>query len=426
MLPRTGSVLLVFALALGCNDSDNDPAQTSSEGSSEGSSSTSDGTPSGDSTAAAGSSSASTDTTTSEGSSTTSSQTEDPLALLAEGPHIGMLTSFEAPAEGTQDAVDELWLDAMQAGMDVARIQVDWADLEPQPGVYDTAALEAELAAYDELGLQVMVTLSTIDSFEFTLPPDLEDPDDPRGLVGGLAFDDEAITSRFAGLLDEVVPLVVQHGGYLLTVGNEPDNAFEDTPGFAAEVAGFTAAAKQHAASIDDRLAISMTLAYSAASENAEVSEAILDVVDVVTFNLYCQNEGGLVVDAKESLARIQAVLTAAGDKPVVIQELGCPAGYEEEPTNIDGSLEKQAVFFEVFADAMRNEPRLRSAYVFQTFDWSPALTASLAEEMEASGFDAATINFMTESLGTVGLCRWTDASCRPAWNQFLEDLATL
>lgn len=347
----------------------------------------------------------------------------EPLGLLDPGPHLGMIVGFEAPAPGTEAQVDANWNDAIASGMDVGRIQIDWADLEPTPGTYALGDLVAQLETMQADGLQIMVTLSTIDSLEYTLPEDLEDPAVELGLAGGMAFDDPVITDRFAALLDVVVPLVVDHGGFLVTVGNEPDNHFEARPELAAEIAGFTAAARDHAATLAPELAVSMTLTY-ASVDTYEVSQAILDEVSVATFNLYCQGEDGNVQEPEAVATRVGAMLEVVGDKPIVIQELGCPAGWEDTPTTIDGTLEKQAGFFEAFAAQMEAEPRLRAAFVFQMLDWSPSLTDLFAQELAALGFEQPVIDLFTESLGTAGLCRWEDATCRPAWDSVLDAIA--
>lgn len=359
------------------------------------------------------------------GSSSTGSAVDDPMPLLDPGPHLGMIIGFEEAAPGTETQVQGHWDGALSAGMDIGRIQVDWAELEPAPGTYDLVDFTSMLEALAADDVQIMVTLSTIDSLEYTVPADLSDPEDPLALAGGVAFDDPLVTDRFAGLLDQVIPLVKRHGGFLITVGNEPDNGFEDRPGFAAEVAGFTAAARAHAATVDPDVTISMTLTY-ASIDTYDVSQQIFDEIDVVTLNMYCQGDDGNVQDPAMLGPRLAAALDAVGDKPLVFQELGCPAGWEDVPTAIDGNLEKQRGFFEAFAVQMQAQPRLRAAYVFQMLDWSPALRDIFAQALIDAGFDQATIDLFTESLGTIGLCRWDDATCRPAWDEVLAAIAML
>ena len=344
----------------------------------------------------------------------------DPLSRLDPGPHLGMIVGFELPSPGTEATVQAHWDDALDAGMDIGRLQVDWSELEPEPGVFALDELDQALQDLEDDGLQIMVTLSTIDSLEYTMPDDLVDPEQPLALADGMAFDDPIVTQRFAALLDAVIPVVVDHGGFLVTVGNEPDNHFEDDPDFAAEVAGFTAAARQHAANVDPTLAISMTLTY-ASVDTYEVSSQILEVVDVATFNFYCEGEGREM--ASTVAARLNAMLEVADDKPIVIQELGCHAGWEDMPSGLGTSTEIQAAFFGAVGEHMLTESRLRAAYVFQLLDWSPALTDLFAEELIAAGFGPDVVDMFTESLATIGLCRWSDATCRPAWDVVLDVL---
>ncbi|MCG8081665.1 MAG: hypothetical protein JAY73_11700, partial [Candidatus Thiodiazotropha taylori] len=87
------------------------------------------------------------------------------LPLLSSGGHISLFKSFNAEQPAVTDtAMQARWNDALNQGMDVARIQVDWADLEPQPNQYNTDLLLEELMEMQQSGLQAFVLLSTIDS----------------------------------------------------------------------------------------------------------------------------------------------------------------------------------------------------------------------------------------------------------------------
>lgn len=107
-----------------------------------------------------------------------------------------------------------------------------------------------------------------------------------------------------------------------------------------------------------------------------------------------------------------------AGDLPVVFQELGCPA------SPLLGSSEAmQTRSFEQAFQALRPDPRMRAAFVFELSDWSPEtidLDYGDAMVMEP-GLEAYWARFRAW-LGTGGLLR-SDLTTRPAWEVYLDNL---
>ncbi|MCW4255357.1 MAG: hypothetical protein N0C84_02700 [Candidatus Thiodiazotropha taylori] len=349
------------------------------------------------------------------------------LPLLSSGGHISLFKSFNAEQPVVTDsAMQARWNDALNQGMDVARIQVDWADLEPQPNQYNTDLLLEELMEMQQSGLQAFVLLSTIDSEGYTLPQDLSDENSGTKLVNGIQFDDPLITSRFESLLDWVVPMVVEYGGWVLAVGNEPGNFLMDYPEAEASVVNFLRSARRHVRTLDERLAVTMTLAYENQEMGSSFHSSLLAEVDVASYNYYAINpdlffEGDLSTVNRE----LDAMLNAAGDKPVIFQELGASAGYEETDSPMNASLSRQTEFFDAFFNRMSEEQRIRVAVIFQLVDWDPDLVESeYAEALRADGLPEDMVQRFSESYETMGLIRYADGSSRPAWNRVLQAIS--
>lgn len=122
-----------------------------------------------------------------------------------------------------------------------------------------------------------------------------------------------------------------------------------------------------------------------------------------------------------------------AGEMAIFIQELGCPAGFGDDgagapprpATGINASPEQQARFFAFMAREFATDPQLRAATTFQLFDFAPETAAFFGDLVRNEGAVEAGNNF-EEALATLGLCRWADTTCRPAWDVWLEGLQAL
>ncbi|MBC8072267.1 MAG: hypothetical protein IAG13_28355 [Deltaproteobacteria bacterium] len=413
MSARAAKLLACSSLLFACaGDGGGEPSSTSSGAAD------SSGESSGEATTGGATSS---DTSSSDTSSGEASTTGEPsgtgIPRLPAGNHLGMIIGFNAELPPTTaTAVDAAWTEALDRGMDIGRVQISWAELEPSPGEIDVAPLVEQLGALVDDDLAPMVLIETLDSDSLELPPDLLDPDNPNRLAPGLAFDDATVTGRFAALLDVAVPVMRDRGVFGLSVANEPGTLFERDPSGTDAVVGFLAAARSHVHGLDPELGVTMTM------REVEVGTRFLDAVlaesDFATMNFYCALPD-LTVDASAGTVRLAAMMTATGDLDVVLQELGCPAGPDEGASTIGATAELQAMFYADVGAALAVEPRLRAAFAFQLVDWSPETIALL----EASVEDAPQwfIDRFVESLATMGMRRYADGTPRPAWSAWLE-----
>lgn len=419
--PRLRLLFLASGLLAGCaSDGGVDASTTSSGGVAEttgtagtAESDASSGAPATDGTSEAVDSSGD----SSDGTSTTGEPAGAGIPRLPEGNHLGMIIGFNPtlpPATAT--AVDAAWTEALARGMDVGRVQISWAELEPSPGRIDVSPLVEELDALVADGLTPMVLIETLDSDSLELPPDLLDPDDPIRLAPGLAFDDATVTGRFAALLDVAVPVMTERGVFGVSVANEPGTLFErDTSGTDA-VVGFLEAARSHIRTLDPELGVTMTM------REVEVGTpflaSVLGASDFASMNFYCALPD-LTVDATAGTVRLAAMMDATGDLDVVLQELGCPAGPDDGVSTLGATEALQAGFYADVGAALAVEPRLRAAFAFQLVDWSP----EAIELLESSIQDAPQwfIDRFVESLATMGMRRYADGTPRPAWTAWLE-----
>lgn len=344
------------------------------------------------------------------------------LPLLREGWHLG--TTFYGSGDMPQEAaLADVMAQAADQGMTAFTFYVDWALLEPEPGVYDLRNVEASLAWLQELGIQPLLNVSFIDIEDLTLPADLLN-EEGTALVDGLTFDDPQVVARLTGLLDELVPLLLAHDGFLLLLGNEVDAHFASFP--TADYAAYARLidlAREHTHRIAPDLAVGVTLTGTEVLAEGEVFQALRPVTDIIPFNFYPIAWEGLdwftLMEPGEVRATLARFTEIYGDSPIVIQELGCPSGAANR-----SSPQAQAACFRVLFEALRDTPSVRYVTIFTLFDWDERTCDTVVE----------LFNITDEELPGVFLERWEDYLCtlglldadyapKPAWEVFLEYL---
>lgn len=343
----------------------------------------------------------------------------DPLATLGPGSHAGLIVGFEPPAPYLLGPVQQHMTTAVAAGADLGRLQLDWTELEPSPGVYDDTPIVEAMALVDRFGQRPMATISTIDSTELTFPVDLMDGN--GWLAPGLSFDDPVVLARFEAFVDWVVPRLQQEGIWLLALANEPDAQLVNRPQEAPAFLTFLDRGFARSRALAPELPVTVDLSADALNDTPLRADALVDRVDVVLFNLY----GGFsftppALPAADFVRQeLDAWESYADGRPMVIQELGSAAGWPSGST-IGASEAEQAAFFEAAMTELRERDALRAVVVFQLLDWSPQLFDFFFGPFQPF-FPPLAYEQQRETYQTLGLLRWSDGTARPAWNAFLD-----
>ncbi len=353
---------------------------------------------------------------------------------LAPGPHIGFIEGFDdlTPKSGEpnrDERASNLRQQAMASGMSIGRAQIDWGELETSPGVFDAQTLDALLAQAERGGVSVFVTLSTIDITTLSIPQDLMGADDL--LADGLRLNDETVTARFENFLDWLIPKLASKNVWGLAIGNEVDAIVNDGLLSKDEVLGHLLEGARYVKQLDPNIAVTVTLTGDSNLNVPSFTNDLVSGLDFVSFNTYCLNSSDLTISTPavwiDVLTRWRRT---AGAKPYFIQELGCPVGYGDDgqgapsrpPNGIGGSPQTQVEFFEYYLGELRSDDQFRAATIFQLYDWSPELAKRFGDSFRDAGDELAG-DRLEEWLATVGLCRWADVSCRPAWTVVLEEM---
>ncbi|MBD3221910.1 hypothetical protein GF314_11775 [bacterium] len=350
-------------------------------------------------------------------------QPRDPatLPLLPEGSHPSLVVAFEALPAATAAAAEARWDEAIDAGMAVGRVHLDWASVEPDSGVVDVEILREELARLSDDGLAPLVAIMAMDTEGATLPADLQ-----ARFEGGLAMDAPAILDRYRAMLDWTVPIIVEHGGWGLVVANENDGYLIENPDQVEAVARFYRAAREHTRGLAPELAVTATHTMDGPLGGAPHYATLIAELDVASFNYYPLDHVTLeLLPPTAALIddHLVRILDAAAGKLVILQELGCPAGYPVDSA-LGATPAIQQEFFRLAFARLAAEPRLRAAFVFQMVDWSPDLFQMVyGDFLDAIDLPQDFVDRFEEWLLTTGLMTYDEGEVRPAWSTFLDAL---
>ena len=335
------------------------------------------------------------------------------LPLLNGTSLVGVVYSGTDPAATT--TLDAAFAECVAAGADTYQLSVTWASLESAPGTVDVSTLRTLLTTVHATGLRPYLLLKTIDTSTLTLPADLTDPAHADQLAPGLSFNSPTVITRFSAVLDQVVPLLIAQSGFALSVGNEVDpwlatHAAQQTPFLA-----FLDAARQHAHGLDPRLAITATCTAGILDTDPTLFASLLARSDAACFTYYPLDATFTVREPTVVAADLARLVTAAGDRQVLLQEAGYPSGYAPGPGN-GSTLTKQADFVTAVFTALAAQPRIRFCSFLHLADYTPADVATF------SAYYGSTAPLFVEFLSTLGL-RTSSGAAKPAYQALLNGL---
>ncbi len=347
------------------------------------------------------------------------------LPLLSGGSHVGMQIGFNAKnTRKTKQSIKDKFKEALDVGMDVDIFHVDWADLEPKKNKYDKGLLRDRLKKSREDGLQPLVFMPAIDSESLVIPEYLRSEGE-FGIRDGMGLDDPIVIARYQKLLDWVVPMATEYGAWGIIVGNEADNYLVDFPEKTDEIVNFLIAAREYTHLLNQNMAVAMVVT-SAIETDAFYAVRLVNESDFGAFNFYCNDTISGGTSEKEVAARVDKLVKASGSKDIVVQELGCPSGLPDIDSSIKTSNEKQREWFESYFKVMEKTPQIRVAYLFTLVEGDPALKNFYRTIFEEEGLPKDYVNYIIESIGSLGVITYKDGFPKPAWSEFINGIKIL
>ena len=344
------------------------------------------------------------------------------LPLIDSGFTLGITLYGGADLPETGTAEGALLDTAVANGLHGFTYYVDWAELEPVPGRYMLAEFNAKLDDLQRLGVQPFVNITVGDIENYNLPEGLSDGQ--GGLAEDVSLDDPAVIERFGQLLDRVVPILIDHGGFILGVGNEVDARFDGPhPDERAAYVQFVKAARERVHAINPRLAVGVTLTSYAVRDRSQTFRALRVVTDVLPFNYAPIDPNFFVREQQQISSDFQEVVSAYGDGTIIIQELTCPSA-----PSMNASEEWQRACFQQLFEEIDATSQIRFASVF-TFQDLDAETCSLVRDLiygdELDDLPEEVAKRLSEYLCHLGVVM-PDGSPKLAWGTVLKGAESL
>lgn len=351
------------------------------------------------------------------GSTTTApTVTAATLPLLEVNKLVGVV--YSAPSPAAKSVLDADFSSCITAGANTYELAVTWASLEPTPGTVDVSSLSTLLTTVKSSGLIPYLVIKTIDTNRLTLPTDLMNATDSTKFAGTLAFDSTTVLQRFGALMDQVTPLLVQQGGFYLSVGNEVDVWLTANPSAQSQYVTFLSQARSRVHLSNNRLAVGATCTSGVVTAAPSLLSSLLGASDAISYTYYPLNSDFTVRDPSVVAGDLSQLVSASAGEFVLLQEVGYPSGYIPTPGN-SSSVTKQQQFVQNVFTALSAQTSIRFCSFMQMADYTAADVATFETYYGISQPE------FVEYLSTLGLVDNTGVS-KGAFQALLTGLATV
>jgi len=344
------------------------------------------------------------------------------LPLLPAERHVGtMFYGWGAPPPiAIQPRID----DATAVGMNAFTVYLDWPELEPSEGNYDFSGLGETLTWASENGLSTFANITVVDIESLVLPSEFLADGEANQFGTGYSFANPELVGRFLFMLDEMIPMLVDHGVFYLGVGNEVDGWLLENPEELGGYLAFIETVRVHVHTIAPELAVGVTVSGTIPLYNPEYLQNFYLVTDIVSSNIYgIDITDFTVTDRKATVELLETFIAAFDGRPIVIPELGCTSA-----ESMESSLQLQYECFETMFAVLDEHPNVRFVTVFTFHDFDAplceAIQAAFGYDADAE-FESIFDERIAEYLCTLGIVN-ADGSPKPAFEAFLHGVKLL
>ncbi len=336
----------------------------------------------------------------------------DDLPLLNVPKGVGLIYSETDPA--ARPATDRAWGMALKRGVNAYQLAVPWDEIAGPDGTPDMSYLVPLLDLLEQTGLQVFFTLQSVDTTALRLPAVLLDPNDNRKLRPDLSFDSPEVINHLVALLDELVPLLAEHGCFAMSLANEVNIWLSINPGQAFPLAVFAEYGRVHAKTLEPDMRTGVTLTREALTQ-PDLTLLMMSVSNAAIFAYYPVD--GVVLDPAVIEFEFDAIEALAGDRPVILQEAGAPgAPADGSPSVIGATDELQRAWVEAVFREVREREAIRFVSWLHLADW-PADTIAFYQQY----YGVSEPDFV-EFLSGLGLMT-SQGEARPALRELMIQL---
>ena len=304
------------------------------------------------------------------------------------------------PPPTPQDTINAVNL-VISAGARAAVATFKWSALEASPGVYSLQDVKDRISFSSGLGLTIYLGIQVINTVPKETPSDLL----------GVAWNDPLMKSRFHALLDAIRPLLTSHVQYI-SIGNEVDVYLTAHPTEWAQYQNFYEDALNYVHQTMPGIQVGVTTTFTGASEAAQSNAAQMNTTsDVWIFTYYPLGPNFVPKGPQSPLNDFATMLTLAGSRPVVLQEIGYPTSPALSSSEAD-----QAAFINNFFQAWQAHfQQMPFVSYFLLHDFTTDFCASLVQYYNSpnnAAFEAY--------LCSLGL-RHTDGTPKTGWGTIVS-----
>jgi len=318
------------------------------------------------------------------------------LPLLSPGTHIG--AQYTAPSNQTAaNETDSLYATLLEKGGNLYQASIPWADIETTPGSPNFLLIAEILNGARAKNLIPLFQISVIDTEHASVPSDLSNPLDPTKLRLGLEWNDTEIVDRYALLLEVVAPLAAYSGAVYIGVGNEVDVNLQQNPSTGLAFAEFVFIMRsfiQTLTSTNVAVGVTLTLGgmngWMSNSPPPVWATLLRNISDCNPITYYPLGGNAHVITdpnaiQKEVNSALEFLLPTDS---IVFQELGMPTGYCNASSTDGSDQSKQAEFFVLFSQILRQQNMtrpVRGLSLYQLVDMDDSDCEGLAKYYNVS-----------------------------------------
>lgn len=277
-----------------------------------------------------------------------------------------------------------------------------WGEIEPSAGnfTFESALGGTKYVAEQEGIDDIYFGLQLINTVKREVPPDLQNT----------AWDDPQLIARFekmiAVLSKEKIGTI-----HTISIGNEVDVYFEQHPDELAPYIRFMKAVRPALEKYFPHIPVGTTVTFEGLRKGrGDIISQLIDISEVVYFTYYPVIDlvPQPIADIPSHIAQMQ---TAAGNKKIILQEIGFPAG-----TVIGSSNEMQAAFFKSALPLFQSNTQIEAGFIFALHDFSPQLCDTLKGYYGATAWPKKFQDGFADFLCTLGLLE-SNGNPRPSYD---------
>jgi len=276
-------------------------------------------------------------------------------ALAISGPKIGL--AFGARSPLTEDDFLDSVREQIRLGVDGFALSFSWNDLHPDGKTLDLKKYNDQIGLGKFVGAETMITVKTIDTVNTTIPT----------TVLGQGWQELAAIAK--PMWHDVSGLAPKNVKWF-SLGNEVDIYLGAHPAEVDSYFRFLEAGRNAIREKRPNALVGVTVTWEGLRRRPALVKRLMAFGDVAVMTYYPLKDDFSPMPMTEVPSHIQQAVDAAGSKPLIFQEMGCPASPE-----VGSSEAIQSQFIKtVFAELQRHRMKIPLASFFMQVDFAPAL----------------------------------------------------